>query len=478
MTVSNSTIDQTQCAAERAREAESNESSADASAQFSGVAGEVEKRFEGKQTLQQKLTHGFQALLDQGFVSLNTFVTLILVAKLCGKSAVNLYVLAWSLLNVVRVIQERLIAAPYVVFAHQEHRDRPSFLGSSLIQQAVFSFATLILFGVLAAITATTDWFDLPAGMAVCLAIIAVAGPMILLRDHLRIVSCTHFKYPTAVFLSGTALVVQLGLIYAVFLLGWLNAAWVFALMGIASLLPAIVWFAARPQPFRLDRVQAKSDWKVTFQYSRWLVAARVFPTVASCLLPFIALWMINEDASGAFGSCMTLANVSLIFVYGANNFFQPRAVQAFNREGKQALCMILLESALFFGVVLSSLCVIYFLLGDQLLAFMLTDEFLGYGNVVGILGVYGLIVSFSIVAGNGMAALGQPQGLFWGELAFSVVTIGLAVWFCGFMGITGIAWALVGGACVATVIAVSFFVHLLRQMPGDPSLETAAGER
>ena len=432
---------------------------------------------EGHQAMRKKLTHAFLALLDQGFVSLNTFVTLILVARLCGKRAVNLYVLAWALFNVVRVIQERLIAAPYVVFAHQEHRDRQSFLGSSLIQQAVFSFGTLILFGLLAVTTGATDWFELPSGMSVCLAIMAIAGPMILLRDHLRVISCTHFQYTTAVFLSGSALLVQLGLIYAVFAIGWLNAAWVFALMGIASLLPALAWFANRPQPFQFIRAQARSDWKVTFQYSRWLVAARVFPTVASCMLPFIALWMINEDASGAFGSCLTLANVSLIFVTGANNFFQPRAVQAFNREGKRALCMILLESAFFFGVVLSALCAVYFMFGDQLLATILTDEFVGYGRVVGILGIYGLIVSFSIVAGNGMAALGQPQGLFWGELAFSIFTIGLAVWLCGIMGITGVAWALVGGACVATLIAVSFFAYLLRHVPVEPLSSTVAGE-
>ena len=429
------------------------------------------------ETTRQQLTHGFLALMDQGFVSLNTFLTLILVAKLGGQSAVNLYVLAWSILNVARVVQERMIGAPYVVFAHQEIRDRQAFLGSSLIQQAIFSFATLILFGVLSVVTATTDWFAMPNGMAACLAVIAIAGPMILLRDHLRIICCAHFKYSIAVFLSGSALFIQLGLIVAVFAFGWLNAALVFAAMGVASLLPAIVWFTTRTQPFRMERQQAKADWKTTFDYSRWLVAARVFPTVASCLLPFIALWMINADASGAFGSCMTLANVSLIFVYGANNFFQPRAVKAFNQQGKNALCAILLESALFFGVVLSILCGVYFLLGGQLLTLMLTEEFSEFGHVVGILGIYALIVSFSIVAGNGMAALGQPQGLFAGEVAFSIVTIGLAVWLCGTMGIVGVAWALVGGGCVATVIAVAFLVHLLGQVPNDSSPETFGGE-
>ena len=103
----------------------------------------------------------------------------------------------------------------------------------------------------------------------------------------------------------------------------------------------------------------------------------------------------------------------------------------------------------------------------------MLTDEYRGYGYVVGILGVHALVVAASIVAGNGMAALGKPQGLFAGEVAFSIVTVALAFALCGQLGIAGAAWALVGGSLVATVVAVWFFMHLLRQTnPGPLSIE------
>ena len=52
---------------------------------------------------------GLLALVDQGFVSLNTFVTMVLVTQLCARSDLNLYALAWSVFAFFRVGQERAL---------------------------------------------------------------------------------------------------------------------------------------------------------------------------------------------------------------------------------------------------------------------------------------------------------------------------------------------------------------------------------
>lgn len=432
-----------------------------------GTSAESEDLSVAKQTLS-----GLAALVDQGFVSFNTFATLILVAKLCPRADLNVYALAWTILCFFRVVQERLLAAPYFVFAHQPDRNPKRFLGSSLIHQICFATLSGLLFIGLAVYFSR---FDSPAGMSTCMWICVVATPLIMVRDHLRTVCCANFRYGTAVAISGAACVIQLGLIFIAYWLGQLNVYVVFAAMAIASALPALAWFAIRPITFEFNRGQTRSDWKSTFDYSKWLVAARFFPTAASCLLPFIVLSMVNEDASGVLVSCISLANLSLIFVTGANNYFQPRAVQAFHQSGSAALCKILLQSAVLFSVVLSALCVVYLLFGDQLLSLIFREDFVGNGSVVAVLGVYTLIVSLSIVAGNGMAALEKPKGLFWGEVAFAVVTIGVAFALTPSMGITGAAVGLVCGATIATLVAGGFFYHLLRQV--DPSVANGSAD-
>ena len=151
---------------------------------------------------------------------------------------------------------------------------------------------------------------------------IAAALPPILLRDHLRAVSCTHFRYGAAALLSGAALILQLAIMYVCYRYDLLTAGAVFAAMGIASLLPALVWLIIKVEPYQFLREQFSSDWQVSIRYSSWLVAARFFPSAVNGLLPYLVLWLVSENAAGIWGSCMTLANVSMMFVIGCNNLF------------------------------------------------------------------------------------------------------------------------------------------------------------
>ena len=423
-------------------------------------------------SIQRKVQHGILALVDQAFVSLNTFVTMIFVAQLCLQSEFNRYALAWSVFAIFRVIQERALAAPYVVFAHERDRDGPTFLGSSLVHQCCFSLLSSILLALLAVGVAIDGRME---GMASCLFWFAIATPFLLLRDHLRAVSCTHFRYGVAASLSASAFLLQTGMILAAYGVQVLRVEIVIAAMGLASLLPCLVWLLARPHPYRVYWTQVTRDWLTVSRYSRWLVAARCFPSAASGLLPWIVLWQINENASGILVGCLTFANLSMMFILGANNFFQPRAVQALHSEGKRALCRILLESIVVFAVVLSSLCGFYFLFGEWLLEWIYGEGFTGYGNVVSLLGVNVLIVGFSMVAGNGMAALGKPKGLFWGEVAYAIVTLLMALLLTAPYGLIGTAIALCCGSLAATFVSLFVLGNLLVNVPSTPIRTTSS---
>ena len=424
-------------------------------------------------TLDTKRTviDGLLALTDQALVSLNSFVTVFLVSQLCSSRDVNLYALAWSILNFFRVIQERSLAAPYFVFAHEKDRDAIRFLGSSLTHQSVFALVSSLLF-VLAA--TVLSFREFPEGMVPCLLSLVVASPFILLRDHLRAVSCAHFNYRAAVILSGGALALQIALILTIWSWGALNVIVVVIMMGAASAISCGIWFLSRTLPLQFDGASIQSDWISTIRFSKWLVAARAFPTAASSALPWIVLWAINEDASGLLLKYSTLANVALMFLSGANNFFLPRIVKSLQERGTSAMVSVLMQSAIVFTVVLSILSLVFFFLGDWLIETVFKEDPGNHGLVVGLLGLNFLIVSYSMVAGNGMTAMGKPQGLFWGELAFGIVAVVMAVSLSPAFGLAGTAIALCLASLAATVVESGMLFVLLREARGQYEAEGA----
>lgn len=408
----------------------------------------------------RNLTRGLLALFDQAFVSLNNFVTFILVAQFCSRDDLNLYVLAWSIFNVFRVIQERGLAAPYFVFANEKDHDNVSFSGSSLIHQGLFAIAISLLFIGLASIF---GWRGSPVGMAACILALVLASPFVLLRDHLRAISCAHFRYGYAVMLSAIAMSVQIALILIADWLDSLNVVVVFMAMGVGSLLPCALWYFLRPIAIRFDFARLRPDWKTTYAYSKWLVAARIFPSLAMGIMPWIVMWAINEDAAGTLGGCITLANISNMFVFGANYFFLPRAVKALNDNGQNAMTKVLLETVIVFSAVLSCLCFVYLFLGDWILVFVFDESFEGYAVLASLIGLSYLIVSYSTIAGNGMTALGNPEGLFWGELAFGIVAIIFGTLLSFQFGLIGTAVALCIASLLATVVETRYLFRLLK---------------
>lgn len=403
---------------------------------------------------------GVLALADQAFVSATTFFTMILVTRWCSDLELTIYALTWSVFGFVRVAQERLIAAPYVVFTHDDTCETKTFLGSSLVHQMMFSLVSVALLVPLALAFAIRGT---PVGMSTATVALLVGIPVILLRDHVRSISAAHFHYVAALTMSVAVFVVQLGGIVIANYFGVLSIPVVFLLMGVACLVPAAGWLLLPPQPYRIDKTRLRADWRTTWQYSRWLAAARCFPTAASALMPWIVLCLVDEHASGRLAACLTLVGISMMFITGANNYFQPRAIKALHASGKRAMCMILLESVAVFSVVLIGLCFVYVFFGEWLLSRIYGDKLAGCAGLVSVLGLNVLLVSFSIVAGNGMAALGKPRGLFWGEFSFAIATIAVALVVTPYVGLMGAAIAMCCGSTVATIVASLALLKLLR---------------
>ena len=408
-----------------------------------------------------EVTRGILALSDQIIVSGTSFATLAIIAHVCSKPEVGIFHLAWTIVGFLRTAQERMLSAPYLVFVHRDEYDEVTWLGSTLVHQAIFAVACCAVVVSLAFLTSFGGWLP---GMPTVLVALACSLPFLLLRDHLRAICSAHFRYGVALTIDVSIAVAQLGGICLLARFNQVTIPRVATLLGLSCLVPCLAWLVLRPLKFQIRRRRAINDWIVSWAYSRWLVAARTIGIAGCYLVPWVVVYYVNQAAAGAFAACSSLVGLSLMFIQGANNFFQPRTVKAFHEQGVAAMSRSVMEFTVLLVIVLSAISAGYYIAGDWLLGIIYGPAYAEYGVAVFYLSLSLLAVSVSIACGNGLAALGRPRGYFWGEFAYFVATVSLAFLLIPPLELIGAGLALTGGGCAASLVTALTLWHLIRQ--------------
>lgn len=389
------------------------------------------------------------AFADQITVSAGTFLSVLLVSRNCSEAEMGVFSLAWTIVAFVRTVQERAIAAPFLAFTYSPGFDRPTFRGSTLVHQSCFAlFCSTVI-----ALAATVAWIlDSFQGQLLFGLSLAFALFLNLARDQMRAVSYTDFA---VIRLWALDIAVVASQLLVLVTLSWMK---LFSLtnanlaLGFGCALPVLVWLVRIRHSFRIDHATVVSDWFHNWHYSRWLVAARVLGTAPIVAVPWLILCFEGKEGTGAYAVCTSLVGVSLMFVTGINNLFQPRTVLEFQRNGVRGMLTTIAESIGLIGFVLICISVTFWFYGGQLLT-IFGPQYTKYGFVAFLLSLSTLSVSVSTLLANGLAALKKSTGFFWGEFCYCIVTISFAATLIPMQGLAGAAVSMILGGLGATVV-------------------------
>jgi O-antigen/teichoic acid export membrane protein len=414
------------------------------------------------------------SLADQVVVSGTNFLTLAIVARLCTQSDVGIFHLAWTIIGFLRTAQERMIAAPYLAFVHQPGQHPSQLLGSSLLHQGVFA---TICGGFMLALAAWFEWSERVPGMETVLLALVLSLPFILLRDQIRAICAAHFDYHIALVVDIFVCLFQLGGIVALAYCGNLTVPLVALVLGLACLIPGLVWVVSHRDRFEIVLSQCRRDWQQNWGYAKWLVIARTVGIGGYFAIPWIVVTLLDEARAGVFATASGLVGLSLMFVMGANNFFQPTTIRAYHEQGLPRMVRTILESVFCIGAVLLAVVGVFALCGGPLLGLIFGPTYASYGTLVTLLSISIFAVSLSITCGNGFAALTKPKAYLWGELAYCLVAVTTAILLIPVWGINGAACGLVaGGIATSTVTFVTLLMLLKKEAiiaaPHDTSCE------
>jgi O-antigen/teichoic acid export membrane protein len=221
------------------------------------------------------------------------------------------------------------------------------------------------------------------------------------------------------------------------------------------------MWFRQFRTSFSFDRKLIASDWIHNWKYSRWLVGGRTIGIAPIIAIPWLIAFFQGEEGTGIYAVCSSVVGLSMMFVTGVNNLYQPKTVLEFQKNGVRGMTSVVIESVFIVSIVLTIISVIFWFFGDQVLRYY-GANYAQYGYLAFLLSVSTLIISISGMAGNGLVALGKAKELFWGEVSYCVVTIVAAIILVPSHGLVGVGYSWILGSLTATTVTTIALIQSL----------------
>jgi len=406
----------------------------------------------------QDARRGFLAILDQGIISGLSFATCSLIALATGSYGLGVAHLALILMVFMMNVQGELVTAPFTMYRNRRGGDQLAIYSGSVF----LHHALLTLLGGMAlwAFLILLEMGIGPAHLAGPLWVLLFAAPFCLLHSFLRHFSFACLRFQTALAMDIVAAVVQLSLLMILLFSGRLTVAAVFTVMGAASAVASLAWFAAPPVVFRFELGRLGEHWRENWGFGRWTLCSHVIGCAMTYVLPWLLRDVHGESATGQLAACGKFSALAATFVLGLAHLLTPRAVAAYAQQGIAGLRRVLAVTGLVFSITVGSFCAVTWLTGAWLMVTLFGADFVNTGEIVLILSLSVLVNSLAVLAGNGLWAVDRPQANLIGDVTAMLSTLAVALYWVDSAGALGIAYAiLVGGATGAVVRGITFWI-------------------
>ena len=252
------------------------------------VAGAISRR---------GMRDGILSVADQAVVSGTSFVTSVIIGRMCSKRELGVFYLALTIVYFARGIQDQLISAPYVIHCHKRRANSLAlYSGSSFLHHLMLSLVSIALLG---GAIAVLSFGSRPAGLVSAFWVLLGALPLLQLREFVRRLTTANLQIATAIAIDVGVAVLQIGGLLLLAYFDRLTVGAAYAVMGAACAVASCGWFFSQRQPFRFTLSQAILDWRHNWGFARWALASHLVGFSGVYLLPWIVMAMRGSEEAG-----------------------------------------------------------------------------------------------------------------------------------------------------------------------------------
>ena len=363
------------------------------------------------------------AVVDQAMISGTNFVTAIIIGRCCGAETLGLFSLIAAAMAMIIGVHDQLVTAPYVLY---HNRKQPAALlrynGSILSHHVIFMI--LVLAGMSCCSFAVRNANDT---IRVVAAILLIATPAILLRTFIREFSLAQCNVLTVFAVDAAVCFSRLIAIAMLFATDAVNLPTIYSVLGVSSLLTAVIWMARNRYQFVFHKQSAINDWRHNWKFGRWALATHVAGTSTPYTMPWVLFLMHGERATGYLAACSVIVGVANILLGGMSDFLSPRAASAFAKGGVAELRRVLGKMLWLSILSIGSVCIIAAIFGEPIIDALYDGRFPGAGRMVILLTLSVLANAIGMAAGTGLWAVDKPRANFTADMLTLVIAIAAA---------------------------------------------------
>lgn len=396
------------------------------------------------------LGRSFWGLADQALVSLTTFLTLVLLARVLTPESYGAFVLIYGALNFFNALQSGLFTQPHnVLGSSRSGEDYARYTSTTLLSQFLFSALLALLAVAGFAIGQARGWASADLLLAMAPAILAWQ-----VQEYLRRVYYTEGRVRTAFLNDLIGYGGQIVLVIAVWQQGWLTGPLAIYVLALTSALAALVGlFDLRADlAAQLDGRSVRENW----HFGKWLFGANLVQSGRIQAHVWMIGGLISVTAAGLYRAAQQLVAPTHIMMNAVRSVAMPRAAALYEREGEAAMRAYLWRMT-WLGLVpivlyLVAVCAV----AEPLLHWLYSGQYDGYAWLVYAFAVIYLLAYLAQVLTVALSALRITRAVLLAEIVTISVAVGLGAPLIAIFGI--------GGAmAIDIIVGVTLLAALLR---------------
>lgn len=413
---------------------------------------------------------------DQAIVSLASFITTVIVGRICGREDLGIYVLATTTFWLLAGIPNALTWTPFTSRAPRMSPERRAAYSGSITIHTVLLTALLAGTFLVAGLLPST-WFGQSRWFSTMCLALAPFTAMMMLREHVRRICLSQVAASDMLMLDGPIAVAQLLILLWLAHAGWLTATTALVAVGAACLI-SIVWLIGHRADFEFRRRHAGLHWSYNLQFGRWLLAVSIVWLLGDSLYRWIVGWQYGLDGLGRFASAQAVVLFINPLLLTATNFGRALSANRLATGGMQDLRRFTIQGTVLVTFAAGAAFLVLAAIGGPLVRLIFGDQYSDLGGVVATLCLGMLVRIAGVPIDASLAALRQGRAMFIAIVVQLAVVILAGVPLIARCGLNGVGYTMALAFGATAVVEWYWFLQLDRAhapnaAPGGAALAT-----